>query len=291
MPLPRCAVKWIPWESRTNLPALGASAGCSSTSRFEGERPKVLSPLSSQDNPTRVSHPCSPVNSATRVARHCSTMFCSVAPSIGPAPGSSAAAVHGLHATRAAHTKAKNLVILLPCTILVTSGLAHILAWGNDCMYWRPITSTMASAAAALLLTGIGHAQTEPSNALARDIFKELVEINTTESVGNVTAASEAMAQRLRAAGFPAEAIPILGPNDRKKNLVVRLHGSGKHKPVLLIGHLDVVEARREDWTADPFKFLEKDGYFFGRGTQDMKSGDAIMATTLIRFKKEGFVP
>jgi acetylornithine deacetylase/succinyl-diaminopimelate desuccinylase-like protein len=158
-------------------------------------------------------------------------------------------------------------------------------------MYWRPITSTMASAAAALLLTGIGHAQTEPSNALARDIFKELVEINTTESVGNVTAASEAMAQRLRAAGFPAGDIQILGPNDRKKNLVVRLHGSGKHKPVLLIGHLDVVEARREDWTADPFKFLEKDGYFFGRGTQDMKNGDAIMMTTLIRLRKEGFRP
>ena len=151
--------------------------------------------------------------------------------------------------------------------------------------------------AALSLLFFVGCAQrtveitSEPSNALARDIFKELVEINTTESVGNVTAASEAMAQRLRAAGFPAGDIQILGPNDRKKNLVVRLHGSGKHKPVLLIGHLDVVEARREDWTADPFKFLEKDGYFFGRGTQDMKNGDAIMMTTMIRLRKEGFRP
>lgn len=155
----------------------------------------------------------------------------------------------------------------------------------------RPFKSTMAAAAAALLLTGTAHAQTDPYNLLARDIFKELVEINTTDSVGDVTTASEAMAQRLRAAGFAPEDIQILGPNDRKKNLVVRLRGSGKHKPVLLIGHLDVVEARREDWTTDPFKLVEKDGYFFGRGTQDMKNGDAVMVTTLIRLKKEGFRP
>ena len=114
-------------------------------------------------------------------------------------------------------------------------------------MYWRFLASTTLSAAAALLLTGTACAQTNPYNALARDIFKELIEINTTESVGNVTTASEAMAQRLRAAGFASQDIRILGPNDRKKNLVARLHGSGKHKPVLLIGHLDVVEAKRED--------------------------------------------
>src|SRR5258708_18761689 len=99
------------------------------------------------------------------------------------------------------------------------------------------------------------------------------------------------MAQRFRDAGFPEADIQILGPKDRKKNLVVRLHGMGKHKPILLIGHLDVVEAHREDWTVDPFTFVEKDGFFYGRGTQDMKSGDAIMATTLIRFKKEGYKP
>jgi len=126
---------------------------------------------------------------------------------------------------------------------------------------------------------------------LSHDIFKQLIEINTTDSVGNVSAASEAMAQRLRDAGYPESDIFIGGPTDRKKNLVVRLHGSGAHKPVLLIGHLDVVEARREDWTTDPFQFVEKDGYFYGRGTQDMKDGDAIMVTTLIRFKKEGYVP
>jgi acetylornithine deacetylase/succinyl-diaminopimelate desuccinylase-like protein len=131
----------------------------------------------------------------------------------------------------------------------------------------------------------------DTTRQLSHDIFKQLIEINTTDSVGNVTTASEAMAQRFRDAGFPERDLQILGPNERKKNLVVRMHGSGKHKPVLLIGHLDVVEARREDWTTDPFQFVEKDSYYYGRGTQDMKDGDAIMVTTLIRFKKEGYVP
>jgi acetylornithine deacetylase/succinyl-diaminopimelate desuccinylase-like protein len=126
---------------------------------------------------------------------------------------------------------------------------------------------------------------------LARDIFKQLIEINTTHSVGNVTTAAEAMAQRLRDAGFAESDIFIGGPNDTHKNLVVRLHGTGAHKPVLLIGHLDVVEARREDWTTDPFQFVEKDGFFYGRGTQDMKDGDAIMVTTLIHMKRENYVP
>jgi acetylornithine deacetylase/succinyl-diaminopimelate desuccinylase-like protein len=131
----------------------------------------------------------------------------------------------------------------------------------------------------------------EATKKLSHDIFQQLIEINSTDSVGSVTRASEAMAQRFRDAGFADSDIQILGPNDRKKNLVVRLHGSGKHKPILLIGHLDVVEAHPEDWSTDPFRFVEKDGFYYGRGTQDMKSGDAIMVTTLIRFKKEGYVP
>lgn len=131
----------------------------------------------------------------------------------------------------------------------------------------------------------------DATRTLSHDIFKELIEINSTDSVGNVTAASEAMAQRFRNSGFAEADIHILGPNERKKNLIVRLQGMGKHKPLLLIGHLDVVEAHREDWTTDPFSFVEKDGFYYGRGTQDMKSGDAIMITTLIRFKKEGYTP
>ena len=131
----------------------------------------------------------------------------------------------------------------------------------------------------------------DQTKQLSHDIFKQLIEINTTDSVGNVTTAAEAMYQRFRDAGFPESDMYVGGPNDRKKNLVVRYHGSGGHKPVLLIGHLDVVEARRTDWTYDPFQFVEKDGYFYGRGTQDMKDGDAVMVTTLLRFKKEGYVP
>src|SRR6202041_524476 len=77
----------------------------------------------------------------------------------------------------------------------------------------------------------------------------------------------------------------------RKGNLVARLRGAGGKKPVLIIGHLDVVEARREDWTTDPFQFVEKDGYFYGRGTQDMKVDDAILITTFIRFRREGYRP
>lgn len=135
-------------------------------------------------------------------------------------------------------------------------------------------------------------AQANPqTKQLARDIFQQLIEINTTDSIGSVTAASQAMAQRLFDAGFPKEDIFIGGPNDLKKNLVVRIHGTGAKKPILFIGHLDVVEARREDWTTDPFKFIEKDGYYYGRGTQDMKESDAILVTTFIRLKQEDYKP
>src|SRR5271156_3760256 len=127
----------------------------------------------------------------------------------------------------------------------------------------------------------------EPTRQLSRDIFRELIEINTTDSIGNTTTAAEAMAKRLLSAGFSADDVKVLGPNPRKGNLVARLHGTGVGglKPILLIGHLDVVEARREDWTTDPFAFVEKDGYFYGRGTQDMKVTDAMLMTTFIRFR------
>ena len=126
---------------------------------------------------------------------------------------------------------------------------------------------------------------------LAHDIFEQLIDINTTDSVGNVTTAAKAMQQRLLDAGFAKEDMYLGGPNDRKENLVVRYRGTGKEKPILFIGHLDVVEARREDWTTDPFKFIEKDGFYYGRGTQDMKESDAILVTTLIRMKQEGYKP
>jgi acetylornithine deacetylase/succinyl-diaminopimelate desuccinylase-like protein len=126
---------------------------------------------------------------------------------------------------------------------------------------------------------------------LSHDIFKELVEINTTDSVGSTTAAAQAMAKRLLDAGFPASDVQVLGPNPRKGNLVARLHGTGAKKPILFICHTDVVEARREDWSLDPFQFTEKDGYFYGRGTEDIKEGDAILVTSFIRLKREGYRP
>src|SRR6266849_3284045 len=131
----------------------------------------------------------------------------------------------------------------------------------------------------------------EQTKQLAHDIFKQLIEINTTDSVGNVTTAAEAMAKRLRDGGFAEGDLKVAGPNERKKNLVARFRGTGKRKPILFIGHLDVVEALRADWTTDPFEFIEKDGYFYGRGTEDMKEGDAILVTNFIRLKKEGYLP
>lgn len=130
-----------------------------------------------------------------------------------------------------------------------------------------------------------------PTRQMIRDIYQQLIEINTTESAGNMTAAAEAMAGRLRAAGFPASDVQVLGPEPRHGNLVARLRGSGAAKPLLLLAHLDVVEARREDWSTDPFKLVEQDGYFYARGSGDDKAMAAIWIATLIRLKQEHFVP
>jgi acetylornithine deacetylase/succinyl-diaminopimelate desuccinylase-like protein len=132
----------------------------------------------------------------------------------------------------------------------------------------------------------------DATRQLVRDVYKQLIEINTTESSGNTTTAADAMALRLRAAGFPAADIQVFGPNARKGNLVARLRGSTRdQKPVLLLAHLDVVEAKREDWSLDPFTLTEQDGYFYGRGTADDKAMAAIFVATLIRYKQEKYVP
>ena len=143
-----------------------------------------------------------------------------------------------------------------------------------------------------LLASGAIRAQVnDGTRQLSRDIFKQLVEINTTDSVGSTTIAASAMAKRLLDAGFPPSDVQVLGPNERKGNMVARIHGTGAKKPLLFICHLDVVEARREDWSIDPFQFLEKDGYFYGRGTGDVKDGDAFLVTTFLRLKQEHFQP
>jgi acetylornithine deacetylase/succinyl-diaminopimelate desuccinylase-like protein len=133
----------------------------------------------------------------------------------------------------------------------------------------------------------------EQDRVLAREIFKQLIETNTQDSNGSVTAAAEEMRQRLLAAGFPAEDVALAGPNVRKQNLVARYRGKpgSTLKPILTICHLDVVEARRADWTTDPYTFVEKDGYFYGRGTQDIKEEDAALVESFIRMKREGYAP
>ncbi len=126
---------------------------------------------------------------------------------------------------------------------------------------------------------------------LARDIFKQLIEINTTHSVGSTTTAAEAMEQRFLQAGFPQQDLYLGGVNNRNGNLVVRYHGTGAKPPILFICHLDVVEAPREQWHTDPFKFVGKDGFYYGRGTQDMKDNDAILVAAFILMRKQHYTP
>ncbi len=152
------------------------------------------------------------------------------------------------------------------------------------------VLSVAASAAPAQ--TPPGPIPPPADAAEARAIFKELVETNTTHAHGS-TSVAQALRARLLGAGFsPGEAV-FLAPEDKpaKGNLVVRYPGRGKGRPILFIGHLDVVEARPEDWSVDPFKLTEKDGFFYGRGTLDMKDGDAALAQALMRLRREGFKP
>src|SRR6266704_1590772 len=129
-----------------------------------------------------------------------------------------------------------------------------------------------------------------PNGQRAHDIFEQLININTTGSSGSTTVAANAMARRLLDAGFPAADVQVIGPEGSKNfNLVARFRGTGPQKPILLLSHLDVVEAKREDWSMDPFTFVEKDGFFYGRGTLDVKDGDAILVATLVRLKQEGY--
>jgi acetylornithine deacetylase/succinyl-diaminopimelate desuccinylase-like protein len=131
----------------------------------------------------------------------------------------------------------------------------------------------------------------EPDRQLARAIYKEFIEIQSGFTTGATTPVAEAAARRLKAAGFPDADIFIGGATPKKANLVVRYHGTGARKPILLLAHTDVVEAKREDWSMDPFQFIEKDGYFYGRGTADDKAQAAVWIANLIRYKREGFKP
>jgi acetylornithine deacetylase/succinyl-diaminopimelate desuccinylase-like protein len=126
---------------------------------------------------------------------------------------------------------------------------------------------------------------------LAREIYRQMIETKSGFTTGATTPIVDAVAARLKAAGFPDSDIFTGGAIPRKGNLVVRYHGSGRRKPILLLAHIDVVEALRADWTTDPFTLLEKDGYFYGRGTMDDKAQAAVWVANLIRYKRENFLP
>ena len=164
----------------------------------------------------------------------------------------------------------------------------------------RPIAALALLAASATSVTPAAPARAQaplpPERKLARDVYEELVEINTVDSVGSTTRAAEAMARRFRAAGFPAADVRVLVPAGKpaKGNLVVRYRGRGgpnAGKPILLLAHLDVVAALRADWPRDPFTLHEEGGFFLGRGTADDKAMAAIFVANLLRYRREGWVP
>jgi acetylornithine deacetylase/succinyl-diaminopimelate desuccinylase-like protein len=157
---------------------------------------------------------------------------------------------------------------------------------------WGALAASCIVASAAASAAAPGPLPPEDDKELGRAILKELVEINTTHAVGS-TVAAHAIEQHLLKADFAADDVVFVAPSDHptKGNVVVRYRGKGRAKPLLFLGHLDVVEAKAEDWSVDPFKLTEKDGWYYGRGTIDMKDGDAAMLEALIRLKRERFKP
>ncbi len=159
---------------------------------------------------------------------------------------------------------------------------------------WRRRSRILSAALISIVVAGshsAGAAALSAEQQLAFDIYKELVELDTTTATGDTGQAADAMAARLRAAGFDESDVQVFKPASRKGNLVARLRGTGKRKPILLLAHLDVVPANREDWSVEPFKLLEKDGYFYSRGTGDDKFMAAAFVANLIRYRKEGYKP
>ena len=132
-----------------------------------------------------------------------------------------------------------------------------------------------------------------PIQRQLREVYRELVEINTTDSTGNCTDAAQAMGARLRSAGLAAADVQLLSPpgGAKKRNLVARLRGNGAKKPLLLLAHIDVVEAKREDWKRDPFKLIEEDGHFYARGAADDKAMAAAFVANLMRYRTEKYIP
>jgi len=157
-----------------------------------------------------------------------------------------------------------------------------------------PAAPRFALAVLATALAPVLHAAPSADEANFRALYKQLVETNTTLSVGSCTAAAEAMSARLKSAGFPASDVQVLAPPERPRDgaLLATLHGSDKTAPaMLLLAHIDVVEAHREDWQRDPFTLVEENGFFYGRGVSDDKAMAAVFTDSFVRYRKEGFTP
>src|SRR3977135_3861708 len=152
------------------------------------------------------------------------------------------------------------------------------------CAIWVALGASLALRALA---------QPTPAQAQPREISRELGELNPPASAGSCTAAAEAMSARLKAGGLPAQEVQIIVPpgGPKKGNLVARYRGTGAKKPVMLLGHLDVVEAKREDWQRDPFRLIEENGYFYARGAADDKAMVAVFIANLVRYRREGYRP
>jgi acetylornithine deacetylase/succinyl-diaminopimelate desuccinylase-like protein len=148
-----------------------------------------------------------------------------------------------------------------------------------------------AAALCAVFANLLSAGELTPQQQLGREIYKELIETDTTHSTGDTTKAAELLARRFVVAGFPEADVQVVGPGPTNKNLIVRYRGSGEKSPVVLLAHLDVVEAKREDWSLDPFKLTEKDGFFYGRGTSDDKNGATTLGAALLRLRGENFKP
>jgi acetylornithine deacetylase/succinyl-diaminopimelate desuccinylase-like protein len=166
--------------------------------------------------------------------------------------------------------------------------------WRRSLISRKPSWIAPLAASVAIILVASNLAAAEalsPQQQLAFDIYKELVEINTVTATGDTAQAAEAMAARLKTGGLAEDDVHAFSPAPRKGNLVARLRGTGARKPILLMAHLDVVPANREDWSVEPFKLTEQDGYFYARGSGDDKYMAAALVTNLIRYKQEGYKP
>jgi len=152
-------------------------------------------------------------------------------------------------------------------------------------------TPWLAGAALALAVSTAPAQPRTPHDQSAFEIYKELVEMNTVTTTGDTAKAADAMAARLLAAGIPADDVKVFKPAPNKGNVIARYRGTGARKPIILMAHIDVVEAKREDWTTDPFKLVEKDGFYYGRGTSDDKFMAAAFVANLVRYHKEGYRP